>query len=431
MFFRIHFLLLLVALTVVSLHTDGQCSEEYTRNLKKSAFVVGVNNYEDRSETLNNAVNDAVEVAAALSRLGFETKLDTNISKNKLTNDLIIWTESLRDKKINVSIFYFAGHGAQIGDDNRLYLADAVFSNDNDVVTSHTYSVKSLINDIQTGDNGINILVLDACRDNPTRGSKKNLSKNGLISMKLPRPGILIGYPVPEGQTDPDGTAGRNSLYATAFVNNITLPNLGIKKIFGKISDEVYHLSKNSQVPFMKTSVGDENDICLSYSDEKGIRDLLETPTAKQDITSFRLKLALTTPKVSDDTLGFIFNRVDELTNAACNRLRDSLGNQFTLAEGHGPDYTNSQCINHYVFGNQNYPNKSINTNITTKVTGTEILVLIDNIQDFRLQKFEKNHHLTSGIKAEIGRNSPDWQKVYQIILQYFYDRREILLSED
>src|SRR6185312_12307749 len=121
---------------------------------------------------------------------------------------------------------------------------------------------------------------------------------------------------------------------------------------------------------------------------EKGIRDILETPTAKEDIAAFRRKLALITAKVSDDTLSFIFKKVDEIANEACNRLRDTLGRQFTLAEGHGPNYANSQCINHYLFGDQNYPNKMINANVTTKVTGTEILVLIDDMQDVYLQKF-------------------------------------------
>ena len=129
--------------------------------------------------------------------------------------------------------------------------------------------------------------------------------------------------------------------------------------------------------------------------------------------------------------MSFIFKKVDEIANEACNRLRDTLGRQFTLAEGHGPNYANSQCINHYLFGDQNYPNKMINANVTTKVTGTEILVLIDDMQDVYLQKFAKDHHLDSGLTKEIGRNSPDWQAIYQIILQYFYDRRDILLGED
>jgi hypothetical protein len=417
------------SLIVSGSNCDGQPTESQVKNLKKSAFVVGINNYDDHSEELNNAVSDALEVADALKSLGFDPKIDTNVNKDKLTNDLISWTESLRDKKVDVAIFYFAGHGAQIGDDNCLYPKDAVFSDDGNVVTNHTYSAKSLMRDMLTSNDGIDILVLDACRDNPTRASKKNLAKNGLYSMKLPRPGILIGYPVLEGETEPDGDPGGHSLYATAFVDNIKRPNVGIKTIFGKIADEVYRLSKGKQAPFMKTSVGDDNDIWLSYSNEKGVSDLLGTTTAKEDIASFRRKLALTTDKVPDDTLGSIFTKVDQITNSACNRLRDSLGKQFNLSESHGPDYTNSQCINYYQFGDINYSNKLIIANVTTKVTATQILVLIEEVKNGRFEYFDKTHHLATGLSKEISRFSPDWDAVYQNILQYFYDRRDILLG--
>lgn len=427
--FGFSFSLLCCAFLLVGLRTMGQCTEGFVKGLKKSAFVVGIDKYDDQREVLNNAVSDAVEVAGALNYLGFHPKLDTNVDKERLTNDLILWTEGLRDNKVDVAIFYFAGHGAQIGDDNRLYLTDAIFSNDSNVVANHTYSAKSLVRDMRTANDGIDILVLDACRDNPTRASKRNLTKNGLFSMNLSRPGILIGYPVLEGETEPDGEPGGHSIYATAFVDNISRPKLGIKKIFGKISDEVYSLSRQKREPFIKTSIGDENDICLSYGDDKDTADLLGTVEAKEDISGFRRKLALKTPKVPDDTLAYIFKKVDDITNAACKRLTDSLGKQFTLGESHGPDYLNARCINFYQFGDINYSANLIAANLTTKVTSTEILVLIEEPKDGRFDKFDAAHHLEPAVTKEIYRDSPNWDAIYQKILEYFYDRREALLG--
>jgi uncharacterized caspase-like protein len=98
-------------LLLSSILTYAQCTEDYVKSLVKSAFVVGIDTYDDQSEALHNSSTDAIAVAGALSKLGFKPILDTNVDKKRLMDDLIRWTESLQQKKVKVAIFYFAGPG--------------------------------------------------------------------------------------------------------------------------------------------------------------------------------------------------------------------------------------------------------------------------------------------------------------------------------
>jgi len=410
----------------------SQCDEQFIRGLNKSAFVVGMDTYDDQSEILKGGVKDALSVAQALRDLGFNPKIDTNVNMGTLINDLILWTEHLRKQRVKVAIFYFAGHGAQIDGDNYLYLKDAIFDNDKNVVINHTYSVRKLISDMQTANDGINVLILDACRNNPTRNSKKTFTRKGLTTMSLTKPGILIGYPVPEGQTTLDGDGTRNSLYTASLINHLKTPGIGIKKIFGRVEDEVYKLSGDKkQLPFVNTSIGDENDICISYQSQKDGSDFFDSPTAKQDVEAFRRLLAATTPEISDDTLDVILYSIKKVIDTAHRRLRDSLGKQIMYGDGEDPDYINSSSKLFSRFGYLKYGRKIINSAFKVKVTPTDILILLEDGEDQRIVNFVKEHHIEPQAPIKLSRDSPDWKRLYNGVFEYYLKRRDILLGID
>jgi hypothetical protein len=396
--------------------------------LNKTAFVVGNNSYQQ--EPLFNSVNDAVAIEKALRRLGFNTILDTNKNLLSLKNDLIKWMEKVQTA--DVAIFYFAGHGAQIDGVNYLYPTDAQFSADKDVVVKSTYSANSLLYQMQTVNSKINILILDACRNDVTRSYNKSFTKKGLTDMKLPRGGILIGYPVPEGQTTPDGYE-KNSLYTQAILDNIELPNLSIKTIFGRVQDEVERVSKNSQVPFVNTSIGDENDICLKYKQSTATNgDFFQSPGIAEEIVGFRKILKNDRSEIPEDTLTQIFNTIGHLLDVATKRICDTLGNsKYSVGVATGPDYETSSCSYTYNLGDQHFPQRMIRPNIIAKVTSQEILFLIADGDDQNLKSFVSSHKIQANEPVELLRSNIDWNQITQSIISYYFARRKFLLNNN
>jgi hypothetical protein len=247
----------------------SQCTKEYVQGLRKSALVIGVNKYPD--EPLSNPMTDASDLARALTRLGFNTTLDTNTEFEKLEYDVDHWTSGL--KNVDVAIFYFAGHGAEVDGDNFIYPALVNSSNDKVYIKRNCYPSSTLLKKMESFNPNINIIILDACRNDPTRSAFLSLTRKGLTAMPKLNPGVLVAFPVAAGQTTLDGTGQRNSIYTQAILNNIELPNLSITGIFGKIHDDVANLSHNKQTPFFNTSIGSQNDICLKFRSDASIKN--------------------------------------------------------------------------------------------------------------------------------------------------------------
>lgn len=424
------FLILSMILSYIT--CSAQTKEDISR-LKKTAFVVGNDRYSSNEE-LNNAVNDAVEVAAALRRLGFDPKLDTNQNLENLSNDITRWLPKVRSA--DVALFYFAGHGAQISGINYLYPTDAIFSTDSEIVKQYTYSAAWLLQQMTTVNGKINILILDACRDNPVRGLKRSLTKNGLADMKYrQQPGILIGYPVYEGQTTPDGT-GNHSLFTKAILDHIEEPNTSIKKIFGEVTDEVYRLSGNKQLPFINTSIGNENDIYLKYRDpheKTGSKELFQNKEAIDELNSFRKEesqITATNQSVPEDTLAAIYAQLMTVANSARNVVIDSLGKtRFTGGTGNRPDFAHFKLG--YVFSiyGINYTERRISAILTLEIGETSVEFTIVNADDEGMNRFQKLYNPLTEPPLPYHRGEIDWDEIKQTTIRYFFNRKRMLLG--
>ncbi len=391
---RVSLTVLISTFLLLCLQCYAQCKKEDVLRLRKTAFVVGNDRY-NSNEGLNNAVNDAVDVAAALKRLGFEPKLDTNTNLETLSNDITRWMEKVR--AADIALFYFAGHGAQISGINYLYPIDAIFSSDSDVVKQHTFSMASwLLQQMITVNGNINIMVLDACRDNPIRGVKKSLTKKGLADMKFRQPGILIGYPVYDGQTTPDGSSS-HSLYTKALLDNIEQPNTSIKTIFGNVTDEVFRLSQKQQLPLVNTSIGNSNDICIKYRDsteKTGRTPFFNNKEVVEDINSFRKEDSQATSSnqpVPEDTLAAIYKNLLRAGQTAINVVVDSLGKtRYNGAIGNRPDFV------HFKFGyifsiySINYDERRISSLATMKISETSVQFTLEDADEESMKRFQK-----------------------------------------
>ena len=164
-------------LPVVTMQTFAQCSKADVDKLRKKALIIGESDYS--IDKLPHAKNDAIDVAAMFKHIGFDTELDTNSKLSPLRNHITKWIEKLRD--VDVAVFYFAGHGGQVGDENYLYPISATGSNNLNTIKAQTIMASYIKDQMETINKNINIIILDACRDDPTRNfASPHAWKNGL-----------------------------------------------------------------------------------------------------------------------------------------------------------------------------------------------------------------------------------------------------------
>lgn len=165
-------------------------SVEAMRSEKRVALVVGNAAY--RTSPLKNPVNDARAMAHALRANGFQVIARENVSQKEMRRAIIEFGERLRDG--GIGLFYYAGHGLQVGGRNYLVPVDAEIRSESEV---ESVDVASVLARMETARNRLNIVVLDACRDNPFARSFRSTSR-GLASIDAPS-GTIIAYATAPG----------------------------------------------------------------------------------------------------------------------------------------------------------------------------------------------------------------------------------------
>jgi uncharacterized caspase-like protein len=165
-------------------------------------------------------------------------------------------------------MFYFAGHGAQVGGANFLIPVGAGIRVENDVV-DEAIDASSVLRRIEDSGVKVGLVVLDACRDNPYPGASRSTSR-GLARMSAPT-GSIVAYATAPGSTAEDGT-GDNGTYTVALARHLSTPGLDIKEVFDRTAQEVERLTNGKQRP----------------REEVGLRGrfaLLEVPSARGSAT--------------------------------------------------------------------------------------------------------------------------------------------------
>src|SRR6185436_2546639 len=148
-------------------------------------------------------------------------------------------------------LFYFAGHGLQVRGRNYLLPVDADVQREDEVAFS-AIELGAVMEKLDSAKNPVNIVILDACRNNPF-GSRLQPSARGLAQVDAP-PGTMIAFATAPGSTAADGT-GRNGLYTHHLVRQMAQPGLAIEEVFKATRASVRVESKNVQVPWESTSL--------------------------------------------------------------------------------------------------------------------------------------------------------------------------------
>jgi formylglycine-generating enzyme required for sulfatase activity len=210
----------------------------------RTALVIGNGKYQ--SSPLKNPVNDAIDIAKALKHLGFDVILKKNVDKQGMEDAMRIFGRKLANSKIG--LFYYAGHGMQVKGINYLIPVKNNIKEESEV-SYFAVNAGFVLAKMEAAGNPLNIVILDACRDNPFKRSfSRSSAVKGLASMDAPE-GTIIAYATKAGDVAEDGQ-GRNGTYTSALLNNIANPALDVRDMFNKVGLEVKGKTSGSQIPW-------------------------------------------------------------------------------------------------------------------------------------------------------------------------------------
>lgn len=227
------------------------------RAAERVALVVGNGAYRT-VPALANAANDGRAVAATLRELSFEVFEGIDLDAASTTALLRDFARALDGAA--VALFYYAGHGMQVGGENYLVPVDARLEHESDL-DFETLKVKQVLSLLESSDR-TSIVVLDACRDNPfAQQLARKITRSRSVSSGLAaiRSGVgtLIAYATEPENVALDGT-GPNSPFTTALLKYLRTPGLEIRQLMTRVRQDVIAATDRAQVPWDHSSlVGD------------------------------------------------------------------------------------------------------------------------------------------------------------------------------
>lgn len=210
------------------------------------ALVIGNADYQGM-KPLANPLNDAADIATKLRGLGFEVVYRENLRLDQTGTALQEFEDKLTSE--SVALVYYAGHGIQVDGENYLPLVDANIRNEHDV-RSQSLSLKQLAAPLERRGTRLNLLFLDACRDNPYSyvGQHRGAAPAGLARYEGTR-GSLVVYATGPGQTAEDGK-GRNGPFSLALLEMIDTPDLEVNVMLTRVTAAVKARTEGKQVPY-------------------------------------------------------------------------------------------------------------------------------------------------------------------------------------
>jgi hypothetical protein len=209
---------------------------------------------------LLNPVRDAKAMGTLLGGLGFEVLALHDASRQRMQEALAQLAERLKSRRAT-ALLYYAGHGVQIDWRNYLLPVDAQLRSAADV-REQGLDVQQVLSVFQAAATHTNILVLDACRDNPFAGAGGAGGPRGLAPMDAP-PGTFFAYATAPGNVADDGSeADGNGLYTRFLLQELQRPQARIEDVFKRVRLQVRQATQGRQIPWESTSL--EEDVIFA-----------------------------------------------------------------------------------------------------------------------------------------------------------------------
>jgi uncharacterized caspase-like protein len=233
---------------------------------QRVALVIGNANY--KVGALKNPVNDASAIAGSLRAMGFDVMHRENTSLREMIESFRQF--SVQSQDADVRVVYYAGHGLQVKGRNYLLPVDTEIRAE-DEVPAKSADLNEFLNRLSTIKNGINVVILDACRNNPFSGVEivgpdgrrlkfRGATPSGLARVEAPL-GTMVAF-----STSPDGVAldnpqEKNSLFAKHLLQQMQEPGLPVEILFKRVRLAVANETNRVQVPWESSSL--TGDFCF------------------------------------------------------------------------------------------------------------------------------------------------------------------------
>ncbi|NBD15045.1 MAG: DUF2808 domain-containing protein [Cyanobacteria bacterium] len=241
-------------------------------NRRRVALVMGNADYTVGSP-LKNPVNDATDIAAMFQELGFDEVITvTNAELREMESALKNFANELRAG--SVGVFYYAGHGMQSQGENYLIPVDAEIQSESDI-RYESLALGQVLGRMEDAGNQMNIVILDACRDNPFNRGWRSSGSRGLAEVRAE--GMLIAYATAPGNVASDGE-GRNGTFTGALLEGIRTPGQDVVLMMREVRRTVKRQTGGQQVPWVSTSL-DNNFAFLPGADSEPSLPQPSSPT--------------------------------------------------------------------------------------------------------------------------------------------------------
>ena len=224
---------------------------------RRVALVIGNGAYK-RAPALENPTIDAKGMAAALRRIGFEVIDGYDLGFSEMRAKLSEFAAALPDSK--AALVYYAGHGVSVEEDNYLLPVDIELKSVTDL-DINAINVDLVLRQMKREER-VNVVILDACRDNPfareLAASTKNrsaVSDRGLSRIDVSAKGTLIAFATDPKSTAADGPKGTNSPFTHALLKHIETPGISIDTVLNRVRADVWEATNKKQMPWVNTSL--------------------------------------------------------------------------------------------------------------------------------------------------------------------------------
>ncbi len=215
------------------------------------ALVIGNAAYRQH-EPLDNPVHDARLIASKLEQAGFKVTRRENLDRSAMAKALRDFGALLNEN--TVAVLYYAGHAMQLRDQNYMIPIDAEMRSEEDVGMQGV-DLTFILGRMSRAKSRVNVVILDACRDNPFAKRASGGNVQGLAQMDAPI-GTLLAYATAPGKQAPDGIGKQgNSIYTAELARHLLTPGLPVELMFKRVREAVVRESRQLQVPWEHSSL--------------------------------------------------------------------------------------------------------------------------------------------------------------------------------
>jgi len=237
---------------------------------RRLALVIGNDDYAQLPDLIN-AGRDATALARKLETFGFEVQLRRDTNRRELFRSLAKFEGRLAQG--GTGLLFYAGHGIQSDNENYLIPVDAEVEVEADL-RSEGIRLSTFMDAMASAGNALNIVILDACRDNPLPRRTRSASR-GLTVANIPSGanGTVIVYAAGEGQVAQDGPPDGHGVFTDELLKTLDQPNLTLTQVVRQVTERVLARTDNRQRPWSLASL--QGDFVFNYRQEPLTGDTL------------------------------------------------------------------------------------------------------------------------------------------------------------